>query len=68
MAECLNIWIQMIINSADKLREFFEDQSFLNLLIDFGLLSDNHQLRNQIKDALKFVSTEVQQDILPVHS
>jgi hypothetical protein len=42
----------MITHSSDKLLDFYNDQTFINLLIDYGLLSENQQLRQQIKEAI----------------
>jgi len=55
----------MITFSTERLLDLYQDQGYLNLLIDEGLLSESMLLRGQFKDALEFVSFKIKQGGLP---
>ena len=66
VAECLNIWCSEITFNANRLLNIYNDEGYVNRLIEQGLLSKNNMLRNQFKEAILFVCSNVKQSGLPV--
>ena len=44
----------------------YNDISYINLLIEQGLLAENEQMRTQFKEAIEFISFHIKHEGLPV--